>query len=250
MKHLLPLVLATAAAFGAIHQSAPDALSLAASSPSLPADPPWLRSDWPTAGDPHAALDEGGAAHAGTYESDDPHAGLYLGDDPHAEAHGSGVHAAAHEAHGSAPNVCPHLGGEAVEALDAAPGDPHAAPRGHAALLQVGLQPQTVTASVAANGHSIADVHARRSALAEQTIRVRGTVVKRTDGILGKSFVHLWDGSAAPETGADDLTVTTSEEFQIGETVELEGRLLIDQDLGLGYRYAALLDGAARVAAH
>jgi hypothetical protein len=115
-------------------------------------------------------------------------------------------------------------------------------------LLQAGLEPAVVLPSSAANGHTIAQLHAQRTALAEHLVRVRGTVTKRTDGVLGKTYLHLWDGSATRETGEDDLTVTTTDEFEIGETVELEGRLLIDQDLGLGYRYAALLDSATRIA--
>jgi hypothetical protein len=115
-------------------------------------------------------------------------------------------------------------------------------------LLQAGLEPRVIVASNAANGRTIAQLYAERAGLAEHVVRVRGTVIKRTDGILGKTYLHLWDGSAAPETEADDLTVTTTDEFEIGETVELEGRLLIDQDLGVGYRYAALLDGATRIA--
>jgi hypothetical protein len=138
----------------------------------------------------------------------------------------------------------------AYDGLEATGGDPHAASVGRAALLQAGLEPRSVLPSDAANGHTIADIHAKRASLSEHSIRVRGTVIKRTDGILGKSYVHLWDGSAGPETNADDLTITTTDEFQIGETVEVEGRLLVDRDLGLGYRYSALLDGATRVAAN
>jgi hypothetical protein len=80
-------------------------------------------------------------------------------------------------------------------------------------------------------------------------VRVRGTVVKRTDGILGETYLHLRDGSGSAELQDDDLTVTTTQDFELGETVEIEGRVRIDQDLGLGYRYAAMLTGATRIAA-
>jgi hypothetical protein len=147
--------------------------------------------------------------------------------------------------------MCPREGATAFEhdhdALDQADVDPHTMVVGRAAMLHAGLEPRAVTRSTAPGGHTIAELHARRTALAERHIAVRGIVVKRTDGILDKSYVHLWDGSAAPDTHADDLTITTTEEFAIGEIVEVEGRLLVDQDLGLGYRYPLLLEGASRL---
>lgn len=246
MKYLLPLTLLVAAALGA---SRGDHFGGAASPfaggavPTRYGDPPWLADDWPGPVE-SVTVEEADAPHAGLYGDSDPHAGLY-GDDPHAVSDGTLV-----DASGS----CPIDGMAASEgdddALDADDGDPHAASLGRAALLEAGLEPRVVSPSAAANGHTIADIHANRTSLSERSIRVRGTVIKRTDGILGKSYVHLWDGSAGPETSADDLTITTTGEFQIGETVEVEGRLLVDRDLGLGYRYTALLDGATRVAAN
>jgi hypothetical protein len=255
MKYLLPLALLGAAILGATRG---DTFGGSASPfaggavPTRYGDPPWLTDDWPehverlTAGeadDPHAGLYADGDPHGGLHADGDPHAGLYGDDDPHATSDAP-LHAS-----GSCP-VDGMAADPAYDALDAADGDPHAASLGRAALLEAGLEPRVVSPSAAANGHTIADIHAKRTSLSERSIRVRGTVIKRTDGILGKSYVHLWDGSAGPETSADDLTITTSDEFQIGETVEVEGRLLVDRDLGLGYRYAALLDGATRVAAN
>lgn len=241
MKYLLPLTLAAAAVWGARDSASHlvDHSFADGSTPTRVGDPPWLRGEWSDAAE---ALTAGAAddPHAGLYGMDDPHAGLHGMDDPHASL----------EALGAGSEVCP--AGEMAHdvsqpTLATAEADPHATALGKSALLEAGLDPRPVARSSAENGHSIAEIHARRTSLVEHRIRVRGTVVKRTDGILGKSFLHVWDGSAAPETGADDLTVTTTEEFGIGETVELEGRLLVDQDLGLGYRYTALLDEATRV---
>jgi hypothetical protein len=257
MRYLLPLTLLAAAALGATRESPHPGGTLpfaAGSTATKPGNPPWLAEDWPgqieistseQTGDPHAGL-YGGDPHAGLYGDDDPHAGLYGDDNPHAGLHGTTLDGAA--------GSCPIDGMAALDGADdriePMDGDPHAAPRGRAALLEAGLEPHVVVPSTAANGHTIAEIHARRTSLAERSIRVRGTVIKRTDGILGKSYLHLWDGSAAPETADDDLTITTTDEFQVGETVEVEGRLLVDRDLGLGYRYSALLDGATRVAAN
>ena len=98
------------------------------------------------------------------------------------------------------------------------------------------------------NGHSVEEIYASRQQLAGQKVRVRGTVVKLNEGILGKTYLHLRDGSGSAEGGNDDLTATTTEAFTLGETVELEGQLAIDQDVGAGYVYDALLADASRVA--
>jgi hypothetical protein len=187
------------------------------------ANPPWLSEAW---SDVEQATDD---------EGEDPHAGLYATD-----GDGSGMCARRYgHVHDEA------AGAEVITVADA---DPHAGALGRAALLQAGLEPEVVVPSNAANGRTIAQLFDQRASLAQSVVRVRGTVIKRTDGILGKTYLHLWDGSAARDTEADDLTVTTTDEFEIGETVEVEGRLLIDQDLGLGYNYSALLDGATRIA--
>jgi hypothetical protein len=73
-------------------------------------------------------------------------------------------------------------------------------------------------------------------------------VVKLNEGILGKTYLHLRDGSGSAERGDDDLTPTTTEAFDLGDTVELEGELAVDQDVSAGYVYAALLTDATCVA--
>jgi hypothetical protein len=177
----------------------------------------------------HAAAD--GDPHAGMYGDGDPHAGMYGDGDPHA-----GIHAAA--------DGDPHAGmyGD---------GDPHAGmaagePPPHA-LAEPATPTSPVERSRASNGKTVAEVFAARSRLDQTRVAVRGTVVKLTEGVLGKNYLHLRDGTGTAEAGDDDLMVTTTEAFSIGETVEVEGQLAIDQDVGVGYSYPALLTDATRV---
>jgi len=93
----------------------------------------------------------------------------------------------------------------------------------------------------------VAELFAARRTLDQAKVTVRGTVVKLTEGVLGKTYLHLRDGTGSAEQGDDDLTVTTTEALAVGETVDLEGQLAIDQDVGAGYRYPALLADATRV---
>jgi hypothetical protein len=230
-------VLIVAAALGASASPGPDR-ARSAQPERPPPTPPWLGEPglgeaWQQSGaenDPHAGVHTtppDTASGACTYDpseapgcascgqDDDPHAGLYAGDDPHA-----GLYAGD-----------PHAGLAADEPL------PHA---------QVVNAPP-VERSRAANGKTVAEVFSARSALDQQRVTVRGTVVKLTEGILGKNYLHLRDGTGTAEGGDDDLTVTTTEAFVVGETVEVEGQLAIDQDVGVGYSYPALLADASRV---
>ena len=97
------------------------------------------------------------------------------------------------------------------------------------------------------NARTIAEVFAEKQALSAKKIRVRGRVVKVTSGILGKNFLHLQDGTGSEQTKDHDLTVTTAEEVARDQTVTFEGTLVLDKDLGAGYRYDALLEDAVVV---
>ncbi len=98
-----------------------------------------------------------------------------------------------------------------------------------------------------ANARTIAEIFSQKQALAGKKVRVKGTVVKLTSGILGKTFLHLRDGTGTEEAKNHDLTVTTTEELARDQSVTLEGTLVLDKDLGAGYRYDALLEDAVSV---
>lgn len=98
-------------------------------------------------------------------------------------------------------------------------------------------------------GSNIAEAHQRRASLAGKPVRVRGVVVRTVPGVLGRSFVHLRDGSGDAAQGTHDLTVTTAEQPEPGQTVLYEGTLAVDRDFGAGYRYPVLLEDARSVAA-
>jgi hypothetical protein len=213
---ILLIGLLTSAALAATSDTRWSLRALAGAEPSpmpamAPVDPPWLTSDVELPMELHGQ-------HA-------PHVGYHDGD-PHA-AHPAGA-------------IDPHD----VDPHDVDPHDvdPHSA--GVAAAGVARVEP-----SKADNGRTVAAIFADRVALNHKPVRVRATVIKLTDGILGKTYLHLQDGSGAPESRDHDLTATTTEAFEVGETVEVEGLLALDQDVGLGYVYDALLTQVVRVAA-
>ncbi len=94
-------------------------------------------------------------------------------------------------------------------------------------------------------GHPIHEVFANRSALAGQTIQVRGRVVKANKGIFDTNWYHLMDGTGAP--GEDDLTVVSVSDAKVGDVVLASGTLSVDRDFGYGYTYTAILENSTLV---
>jgi predicted small lipoprotein YifL len=95
----------------------------------------------------------------------------------------------------------------------------------------------------AEGGKTIEEVFNEKAALADSKVVVRGKVVKVNPGIMGKNWLHVRDGSGAD--GTNDLTVTTMAELpKIGDTVLVTGTVALDQDFGMGYQYAVILQDA------
>lgn len=96
-------------------------------------------------------------------------------------------------------------------------------------------------------GRSVSEVYAQRTALRGKPVRVRGVVVKSVSGVLGRTFLHVRDGSGSTAQADNDLTITTTLQPKLGEEVLLEGKLTTDKDFGMGYTYPVLLEEAVAV---
>ena len=93
-------------------------------------------------------------------------------------------------------------------------------------------------------GENIAYVYANKDALAGQQISLRGTVVKYNQGILGRNFIHIQDGSGDVADGSNDLTVTSEATTAVGEIVVLTGRIILNKDFGAGYSFPVMMEDA------
>ena len=71
-----------------------------------------------------------------------------------------------------------------------------------------------------------------------------GTVVKVNNGIMGRNWLHLQDGSGTEAAKTHDITVTTEGEVKVGDVVTATGTLALDKDFGAGYVYDAIIEGA------
>ncbi|MDH5617324.1 MAG: hypothetical protein OEZ11_01655 [Gammaproteobacteria bacterium] len=94
-------------------------------------------------------------------------------------------------------------------------------------------------------GQNIAWVYANKDSLADQSISLRGKVVKYNSNILDWNYFHIQDGSGDAAHGNHDLTVTSKATTAVGDTVVVTGTIVLDKDLGAGYVFPVLLEDAA-----
>jgi len=93
-----------------------------------------------------------------------------------------------------------------------------------------------------AGGKTVAEIFAGRKELSGKPVTLRGKVVKFNADIMGKNWAHVQDGTGA--AGAQDITVTTQNAAKVGDTVLVQGTVVLDKDFGYGYTYAVLLENA------
>jgi len=93
-------------------------------------------------------------------------------------------------------------------------------------------------------GKTVGEIYAAKDQLAGKEVTVRGKVVKVSPNILGKTWLHVRDGSGADKT--NDLTVTTTAAVpvELGLTVLVNGKVSLNKDFGLGYRYDVIIEDA------
>ncbi|MCP4713709.1 MAG: hypothetical protein GY868_01225 [Deltaproteobacteria bacterium] len=94
----------------------------------------------------------------------------------------------------------------------------------------------------AAGGKTIAEIFAEKAALSGKTVAVRGKVVKFNPNIMGVNWMHVQDGSGA--AGTNDLTVTSAAMARVGDTVLVTGVVILDKDLGSGYKFDVIIENA------
>src|SRR3990170_2240885 len=91
--------------------------------------------------------------------------------------------------------------------------------------------------------YTIEQLYYRADELKGQIIKVRGKVVKVSENIMGRTWVHIQDGSGTK--GKNKLVFRSANDTaKVGETVVAEGRLDTDKDFGFGYYYSVIVEDA------
>ena len=129
------------------------------------------------------------------------------------------------------------LAPEGLAATDA--GNPHAGATSTAAPFDVNVEKAT-----GSNARTIAETWAQAPALEGKGVTVRGKVVKYNEGVMGKNWIHLQDGSGDVGQGTNDLTVTSADAASVGQTVSITGTVRTNRDFGSGYVYRVIVEDA------
>ncbi len=89
---------------------------------------------------------------------------------------------------------------------------------------------------------SVESLYKDKAALNGKMVQLQGKIVKVNNGIMGRNFLHLQDGSGSEAAGNNDLTVTSHETAEVGDEVTVLGIVVLDHDFGSGYRYPLMVE--------
>lgn len=95
------------------------------------------------------------------------------------------------------------------------------------------------------DARTVAEVVQGKAGLKDKTVLIHARVVKVNNGIMGKNWLHLQDGSGKAQDGSNDVLVTTADTAAVGDIVTARGVVRTDVKLGAGYAYAVMVEGAS-----
>ena len=101
-----------------------------------------------------------------------------------------------------------------------------------------------VEKATGADARMVSELWAEKASLVGKTVSIRGTVVKYNEGVMGKNWIHLQDGSGDAKQGTNDITVTSLDGAAKGETITIKGTVRLNRDFGAGYSYAVIVEDA------
>ena len=92
---------------------------------------------------------------------------------------------------------------------------------------------------------SLHDLFSGRDKLEGKTVILTGKVIKFMPEIMNKNWIHLQDGTSY--NGFNDITITSLEKVKVDAIVTLKGTVVLNKDLGSGYKYDILIEDAVLV---
>ncbi|MBK8348376.1 MAG: SH3-like domain-containing protein [Saprospiraceae bacterium] len=109
-------------------------------------------------------------------------------------------------------------------------------------------QPATTSSEmpVVKNAVKLSDLFTNKTKYDGQIITVSGECIKVNNGIMGRNWVHIQDGSKL-KGKAIDLTVTTNMNIEIGSKLALKGKITLNKDFGAGYKYEIIMEEASGI---
>lgn len=140
-------------------------------------------------------------------------------------AHGGGA------PHGGAP----HGGG---------PGPDHIATTGSKGAKPAAEENIKVDKAKGENAYTVVELYEKRTELDKKDIVLKGKVVKVSEQIMGKNWLHIQDGTGYSQNSTNDIVVTTTDRVSVGDVVTVKGILFENKDFGSGYKYDVIIEQA------
>ena len=112
-----------------------------------------------------------------------------------------------------------------------------------ALIAGVGLVSFNATAADAP-AKTVAVIYKDKAALAGKPVSAQGKVVKVNNGIMGRNFVHVQDGTGDAKASTNNLVVTSKQTAAVGDQVTISGVVVLNRDFGSGYSYPLLIEDA------
>jgi hypothetical protein len=95
------------------------------------------------------------------------------------------------------------------------------------------------------DAYTVSEIYANIATLNEKTAVVKGKVVKVSQGIMGKNWIHLKDGTGDAANQTNKLITTSQDLPAVGDIVTMKGTIYKDKDFGAGYKYAVIMENAS-----
>ena len=92
---------------------------------------------------------------------------------------------------------------------------------------------------------TVASLIQGKDKLGGKTVAAQGKVVKVNNGIMGRNFVHIQDGSGDAAKGTNNLIITSTQTAVVGDQVAISGTVALNRDFGIGYSYPLLIENAS-----
>jgi len=99
-----------------------------------------------------------------------------------------------------------------------------------------------IKVEIAKSGIRIAELFKNKDQYAGKKVTVKGQVVKVNNGIMGKNWIHIQDGTADADNY--DLTLTTQNKANMGDIITIEGTVYLKKEFGAGYSYDLIIEEA------
>jgi hypothetical protein len=95
-----------------------------------------------------------------------------------------------------------------------------------------------------ATSYPIRELYAKSDELNGKLVRVKGTVIKVSSGILGRNWVHIQDGTIY--MGSSSIIFTSPDDrAEVGDEITAQGTLETDKDFGAGYFYDVIVQNSS-----